>query len=131
MAAGEKLVMLYWMIEGKYEELTEQPKLESAAVPEADVLGVELVWVLAHFPGKLRADGREDPQRNDLGGETRDHDVDSHVVVRLGVRCRSNGAAGRLQDQGQEIAAHEQDCHGPRLQETQLHAEDRDDAAKT
>lgn len=98
-------------------KLTEHERAEHEALAQFRERRVQHVAVLAHAQPVLDAQSHEDGQRRHLRGQTGDHNVDAGLVeVRLvAIRGRGNGAARGLQDQREQIAAHEDYGVGLRL----------------
>lgn len=88
--------------------LTPEEEAEALRAAHLRVGGVRLLRVLVDGPGELGADEDEGEHGDDLGGETGDHEVDADLRHAVGVGGRGDGAAGGLEDQGEEIAADEE-----------------------
>lgn len=91
------------------------------AVPQAASL-------LAHGPGVVGAQGHEDGQADDLEAEAGDHDVNACLLQGPRVGGVGQGAADGLQDEGEEVAADENDGVGAGFEAGDGFAVDKDDA---
>ena len=111
---------------------TPQEGLEEHRAPQRVVLGNPVVAVPVRPPGEVGAKRDVDQQRNDLGRQTGDHDIDAGVLQRrAAVGARGHGPADGLQQQSEEVAGDEQNAVGTRLQAREVLAVDDDDAAET
>ncbi|KAK7995646.1 hypothetical protein PG990_014419 [Apiospora arundinis] len=92
-----------------------------------------LALALAQAPPEVHAQHREGDEREDLEGETGDHDVDAHVDLGLVAVARGRDATtSTLQDQGDEVEGDEDPGvgHGLEAGVAQGRVEDVDDAGQ-
>lgn len=74
-----------------------QEGLEDVRVAQPLEVRVQPRWAAEHTPGELDTEGGEEREREDLEGESCDHDVDAYLVLAGRVGARGDGAADGLQ----------------------------------
>ncbi len=81
-------------------------------------------------PRKLRTEQHEQQQANHLRTQTRNHDVYTRLFVIFVLCIRGHAAANGLKQEREEIAAHEEDGVGARLETGEVLAVDHDYAGQ-
>ena len=111
--------------------LTEEEQLELKAVAKDTVCRIHLLRVLDNAVGELATEDHEQCQGCHLCRETRNHDVDAHLVLADSVGTGRDRTAGGLQEQGEEITADEDDGIEAGPESGDAGSEDDDDPSET
>ena len=107
-----------------------QEGLEDARVAQPLEVRVQPRRAAERAPGELGAEGGEEREREDLEGESCDHDVDAHLVLAGRVGARGDGAADGLQHQRDEVAGYEGEGVGAGTEAGEVFAVDDYDAGQ-